>query len=154
MVFFPPVSQTNSLNTPLSSLTRATWPPHLILLDFITHAILREEYKSFSSSLCNLLQSPVTSSLLGPNILFSTISLLYFSTCLEHCCVHHQKVKMYYTASIIVTLFRWPLGAQVDLLMRSTIVLNIRRPNCIIQHLVSSQSVGGRSVRRTIPDAV
>jgi hypothetical protein len=28
---------------------------------------LGEEYKSFSSSLCNFLQSPVNSSLLGPN---------------------------------------------------------------------------------------
>jgi len=43
-------------------------------------------------------------------------------------------------------------------------VLIIRWSNCIIQHLVSSQSVGGRPVRRlredghlqsvTIPDAV
>jgi hypothetical protein len=34
---------------------------------------LGEEYKSFSSSLCYLLQSPVTSSLLGPNILLNTM---------------------------------------------------------------------------------
>jgi hypothetical protein len=32
-----------------------------------------EEYRSFSSSLCNLLHSLVTSSLLGPNILLNTI---------------------------------------------------------------------------------
>ena len=32
-----------------------------------------EEYKSFSSSLCNILHSPVTSSLLGPNILLNTM---------------------------------------------------------------------------------
>ena len=45
----------------------------LILLDFIIHTILGEEYKSFSSSLCSLLHSPVTSSLLCPNILLNTI---------------------------------------------------------------------------------
>ena len=50
---------------PLSSPVRATCPAHLILLHFITRTILGEEYKSFSSSLCNLLHSPVTSSLLG-----------------------------------------------------------------------------------------
>ena len=58
---------------PLSSIIRATWPAHLILLDFITRTILGEQYRSFSSSLCNLLLSPVTSSLLGPNILLNTM---------------------------------------------------------------------------------
>ena len=46
---------------------------HLMLLDFITRTILGEEYKSFSSLLCNLLNSPITSSLLGPNILLHTL---------------------------------------------------------------------------------
>ena len=58
---------------PFTSPIRATCPAHLILLDFITRTILREEYKSFSSSLCSLLHSPVTSSLLGPNILLNTM---------------------------------------------------------------------------------
>ena len=57
----------------LSSPIRATCPAHLILLDFITRKILGEDYKTFSSSLCNLLHSPVTSSLLGPNILLNTM---------------------------------------------------------------------------------
>jgi hypothetical protein len=35
--------------------------------------IFGEEYRSLSSSLCSLLYSPVTSSLLGPNILLSTL---------------------------------------------------------------------------------
>jgi hypothetical protein len=32
-----------------------------------------EEYRSFRSSLCSFFHSPVTSSLLGSNILFSTL---------------------------------------------------------------------------------
>ena len=57
----------------LSSPIRATCPAHLILFDFITRTILGEEYKTFISSLCSLLQSPVISFLLGPNIFLNTL---------------------------------------------------------------------------------
>jgi len=70
---FPPGFPNKTLYIPLSPPIRATCPAHLILLHFITRTILGEQYKSFSSSLCNLLHSPVTSSLLGPNILLNTM---------------------------------------------------------------------------------
>ena len=60
-----------------------------------------QQYKSFSSSLCNLLHSTVTSSLLGPNNLFKTIVLdvvifqMYFWNKTLHVSdsssVHHQQ---------------------------------------------------------------
>ena len=55
-----------------SPLHNTRYMGHLIL-HFITRTILGEQYKSFSSSLCILLHSPVTSSLLGPNILLNTM---------------------------------------------------------------------------------
>ena len=47
-------------------------PAHSIL-DLITRIIFGEGYRSWSSSVCSFLQLPVTSSLLGPNILHNTL---------------------------------------------------------------------------------
>ena len=70
---FPSGFTTKILYTPLLSPIRATCLAYLILLDFITRTILGKEYRSLSSSLCSLLHSPVTSSLLGPNTLLNTL---------------------------------------------------------------------------------
>ena len=56
-----------------ASTIRATCTANLILHDLITRTILGEEYRTLSSSLCSSLHSPVTSSLLGPNILLNTL---------------------------------------------------------------------------------
>ena len=89
---------------PLSSPIRATCPAHLIILDFITRTTLGEEYKSFSSSLCSLLHSPVTSSLLGPNILlntmfWNTLSFLSFRN------INDQVSHPYKTTGKIIALY-------------------------------------------------
>ena len=91
-----------SLSLPLSSPIRATCPAHLILLDFITRTLLGEEYKWFSSSLCSLLHSPVTSSLLGPNVFLNTM----FSNTLSFLSSHsvNDQVSHTYKATGKVTV--------------------------------------------------
>jgi len=74
---------TKTMHMPLLSPIRATCTAHPILLDFITRTILGEECRSLSSSLCSFLHSPVTLSLLGPNILLYTLFSNTLGLCLR-----------------------------------------------------------------------
>ena len=89
VISFPQVSPPKPCIRLSSPPIRVTCSAHLILLDFITRTILGEQYRSLSFSLCSFLHSPVTSSFLGPNILFSTplsntLSLSFFLSVSDH----------------------------------------------------------------------
>ena len=71
--FFPSGFPTKTLYTPLLYPIRSTSPAHLNLLDLVSRTVLREQYRSLSSSSCSFLQSPFTPSLLGQNILLNTL---------------------------------------------------------------------------------
>ena len=70
---FPSGFPTRSLYTPLLSPVHVTCPSHLICLNLIIWIVFGEEYRSLSSSLCSFPHSPGNSSLLGPDIFFSTL---------------------------------------------------------------------------------
>ena len=78
---FPSGFSTNSLYATFLSHIRATCPAHVIFLYFITRIIFGEEYRSLNSLLCSFLHSPVTLSILGTNILLSTLLSNTLSTC-------------------------------------------------------------------------
>jgi hypothetical protein len=81
------------------SLMRATWSANLILLDLVSLIISGEQFKQWSPSLCSFIQPSVTSSLVGPNILLSTLFSntlnLCFSLHLPHQVSHPNKTTDY-----------------------------------------------------------
>jgi hypothetical protein len=80
---------------------RATCPAHAFILDYIRLMTYEDEYKLWSSSLCNFLHSPVILSLLDSDILLRTL----FSNTLSLCSslnMRNQASHPYITDRIMV----------------------------------------------------
>ena len=91
---------------------RATCSAHFILLDLITRIILGEEYRSLSSSLRSFLHSPVTSSILRPNILINILSSITLS--LRSYLKVSDQVSHPYKTDKIINLFTLTLKIWIE----------------------------------------
>jgi hypothetical protein len=81
----------------------AIWPPNSPLRYLISQIIFGEEHKSWSFTLCSLLQSPVPLSLLGSNI-FSTLLSNTLSVC-SSLSVKYEDLLQHTVAGKIIVLY-------------------------------------------------
>ena len=108
-------NQNNVCTSPVP--TCASCPTQSILLDLFNRIIFGNEYRSLSSSY-SLLHSPVTSSLLGPNILLSTLfsntlSLHSSLNVSEHVSHSYKKNRQNYSSVYLnLYVFRRKTGRQ------------------------------------------
>jgi hypothetical protein len=90
---------------------------------------LGEEYKSLSSSLCSLLHFPVTSSLLGPNILLNTIfsnTLSFLSSLnVSDQASHPYKYPCYFEKNIRGTSKKYPWYFEKYLYLKAGVTLQL-----------------------------
>ena len=77
---------------------------HLILLDLVIRRKFCEQYRSLSYSLCIFLHSPVTSSVLGPNLLLNTLFSNTFSL-RSSLSVSDQVSHPYKTTGKVIVLY-------------------------------------------------
>jgi hypothetical protein len=96
----------------------ATCLAHLIILNLITRKKIGKKERSLGSSFCNFLQSSVTSSLLDPNILVSTLfsDILSLRSSLN---VSDQVSYPYKTTVKIIVLYILIFGAWGSVVVKA-----------------------------------
>jgi hypothetical protein len=93
---------------------RATYSAHRNLLDLIILNILDGRKKSRSSSLCSFVHPPVPSSLSGPNILLSALSLQFPTQTEPHANFVVLYIPMFTIVSGDEKTIQFPLESNSD----------------------------------------